>query len=462
MEAEGRSFASLFPLDDTIVAIATPLGRSAIGVVRISGAAAVKVARTLLGGAALEPRRATICRVAVEGVSGGATAGDEAVAVFFPAPRSYTGEDVVEISTHGNPLILKGVVQRAIAAGARLARRGEFTLRAVIRGKRALVQAEAIADLIDASTPAQARLAFDQLHGTLSARLAAVDADVFDLIAKLEASLDFPDEGYHFLQEDEAATVLTRVLGAIEALLGDAARGRLLREGATVAIVGRPNVGKSSLFNALVGGDRAIVSEIPGTTRDLVTERVDVRGLCVTLVDTAGVRESSEPVEQEGVRRTARARETADLVIVVLDASRGLTGNDEALLHETGDDRRVVVWNKCDVRAGPDDPALAGNCRVSATAGTGMDDLRDAIAVALTDAEPDREAPAIANVRHIAELEGVRDALLRARALAAERAPEEFVLRDLHTARAHFDGLFGARTSTDVLARIFDRFCIGK
>ena len=452
----------MLPLDDTIVAIATPLGRSAIGVVRISGAAAVKVARTLLGGAALEPRRATICRVAIEGVSGGTTAGDEAVAVFFPAPRSYTGEDVVEISTHGNPLILKGVVQRAIAAGARLARRGEFTLRAVMRGKRALVQAEAIADLIDASTPAQARLAFDQLHGTLSARLAAIDADVFDLIAKLEASLDFPDEGYHFLQEDEAATVLTRVLGAIEALLGDAARGRLLREGATVAIVGRPNVGKSSLFNALVGGDRAIVSEIPGTTRDLVTERVDVRGLCVTLVDTAGVRESSEPVEQEGVRRTTRARETADLVIVVLDASRGLTGNDEALLHETGDDRRVVVWNKCDVRAGPDDPALAGNCRVSATAGTGMDDLRDAIAVALTDAEPDREAPAIANVRHIAELEGVRGALLRARALAAERAPEEFVLRDLHTARAHFDSLFGARTSADVLARIFDRFCIGK
>ena len=183
---------------------------------------------------------------------------------------------------------------------------------------------------------------------------------MFDLIAKLEASLDFPDEGYHFLQEDEAAAVLTRVLGAIEALLGDAARGRLLREGATVAIVGRPNVGKSSLFNALVGGDRAIVSETPGTTRDLVTERVDVRGLCVTLVDTAGVRESSEPVEQEGVRRTARARETADLVIVVLDASRGLTGNDEALLRETGDDRRVVVWNKCDVRAGPDDPALGG------------------------------------------------------------------------------------------------------
>jgi tRNA modification GTPase len=451
----------VLPPDDTIVAIATPLGRSAIGVVRLSGAAALEVARTLLGGVALQPRRATICRVAVEGISVGASAGDEAVAVFFPGPRSYTGEDVVEISTHGNPLILTGVVQRAIAAGARLARRGEFTLRGVMRGKRPLVQAEAIADVIDASTPAQARLAFDQLHGTLSARLSAIDADLFDLIAKLEASLDFPDEGYHFLENGEAAAVLTRLLGAIEVLLGDAARGRLLREGATVAIVGRPNVGKSSLFNALVGGDRAIVSELPGTTRDLVTERVDVAGLCVTLVDTAGVRESQEPVEQEGVRRTTRARETADLVIVVLDASHGLTRDDEALLHDTTGVRRVVAWNKCDVLAGATTPAMAG-CQVSATAGTGIDGLRAAVARELMDAEPDRDAPAIANVRHIAEVAGVRQALLRARALAAERAPEEFVLRDLHTARAHFDGLFGARTSADVLARIFDRFCVGK
>jgi tRNA modification GTPase len=449
----------VLPPDDTIVAIATPPGRSAIGVVRVSGPAAVDVARAILQGAVLGPRRATCCRVKVQGV--GSDACDEAVAVWFPAPRSYTGEDVVEISAHGNPLLLNGIVQAAMAAGARLARRGEFTLRAVMNGKRELVQAEAVADLIEASTPAQARLAFDQLHGTLSARLAAIDADVFDLIAKLEASLDFPDEGYHFLAGDEAAATLDSLLERIDTLLADAMRGRLVREGATVAIVGRPNVGKSSLFNALVGGDRAIVTDVPGTTRDLLTERVEISGLCVTLVDTAGMRDSIEPVEQEGVRRGARARETADLVVVVLDATRGLTSEDETLLRDTAEDRRVVVWNKSDLLEHAAPAGVAG-CVVSAKEGTGLDAVRDGIGRVLLDRIPDRDSPALANVRHIGQLEGVRAALQRARQLTAGRAPEEFVLRDLHTARARFDELFGARTSADVLARIFDRFCIGK
>ncbi len=452
----------MLPPDDTIVAIATPLGRSAIGVVRVSGRSAVDVAAAILNGARLRPRRATCCRVKVEGVHTDTDGGDEAVVVWFPAPRSYTGEDVVEISAHGNPMLLNGIVQSAMAAGARLARRGEFTLRAVMNGKRELVQAEAVADLIEASTPSQARLAFDQLHGTLSSRLAAIDADVFDLIAKLEASLDFPDEGYHFLADDEGAAILNRLLERVDTLLTDASRGRLVREGATVAIVGRPNVGKSSLFNALVGGDRAIVTDVPGTTRDLLTERVDIGGLCVTLVDTAGVRDSTEPVEQEGVRRGARARETADLVVVVLDATRGLTSEDETLLRDTGEDRCVVVWNKCDLIERAETPFDVAGCRVSATKGSGLDDVRDGIARALVHHTSDRDSPALANVRHIAQLEAVRAALLRARQLISDRAPEEFVLRDLHTARSSFDELFGARTSADVLERIFDRFCIGK
>jgi tRNA modification GTPase len=452
----------VLPPDDTIVAIATPLGRSALGVVRLSGPRALELARSLLGDIHLEPRRATFCRVSVAANDGSsARSRDEAVAVFFPAPRSFTGEDVVEISTHGNPLILEGVIAMAIAGGARLARRGEFSLRSVMHGKRELVQAEAIADAIEASTPAQVRLAFDQLHGTLSARLAAIDASVFDLIAKLEASLDFPDEGYHFLEQTEAAVVLARILEEIAVLLGDAARGRLLREGATVAIAGRPNVGKSSLFNALVGGDRAIVTAVPGTTRDLLTERVDIGGLCVTLVDTAGVRESVEPVEREGVRRGARARETADLVIVVLDASAGVTTEDEPLLRATGGNRRVVAWNKCDLLRDASWPNAEGHY-VSALARTGLEELRTGIVHALLGLESRTDAPAISNVRHVAQLEAVRSALIRARERVLERAPEEFALRDLHTARAAFDELFGARSSDDVLARIFDRFCIGK
>jgi tRNA modification GTPase len=452
----------VLPPDDTIVAIATPLGRSAIGVVRLSGRTALDVAGAILGGAVLEPRRATFCHVAVRGVDDASGGGDEAVAVWFPAPHSYTGEDVVEISAHGNPLILRGMVQSAIAAGARLARRGEFTLRSVMNGKRALVQAEAIADLIDAATPAQARLAFDQLHGTLSTRLAAIDTEVFDLIAKLEASLDFPDEGYHFLAEGEAAAALAAVVAAVDALLGDAARGRLVREGATVAIVGRPNVGKSSLFNALVGGDRAIVTDLPGTTRDLLTERVDVEGLCVTLVDTAGARDAREPVEREGVRRATRARETADLVVLVLDAAAGLAADDEALLRDTREVKRVVVWNKCDLVERASVPAAVPGLLVSATRGSGLDDVRRGVAHALLETELKGDTPAISNARHIAQLGGVRQALVRARGLVEQHVPEEFVLRDLHTARRLFDELFGARTSADVLARIFDRFCIGK
>jgi tRNA modification GTPase len=447
----------LLPPDDTIVAIATPLGRSAIGVIRLSGPSARLVSQQLLG-LNLEPRRATFCRIA-EGA--GATS-DEAVAVFFPGPKSYTGEDVVEISTHGNPLILEGVVKRALAAGARLARRGEFTLRSVMHGKRELIQAEAVADLIEASTPAQARMAFDQLHGTLSRRLATIDAAVFDLIAKLEASLDFPDEGYHFLENGEAAAVLGRLMDAVEAVLGVAARGRLLREGATVTVAGRPNVGKSSLFNRIVGGDRAIVTEIPGTTRDLVTERVEVGGLCITLVDTAGLRDSVEPVELEGLRRGARARESADLVVVVLDASAGLTPQDERLLRETGGQPRVVVWNKCDIARDTPSQFDVAVWRVSAVTGTGLDELRRGIAEALMGNEPGRDAPALSNIRHVAQLKRVRQALQCAHARVVEHAPEEIVLRDLHTARAAFDELFGARTPEDVLQRIFDRFCIGK
>jgi len=277
----------VFAPDDTIVAVATPPGRGAIGVVRLSGPRTQHILRELLTGAAAAPRVARVARVLVLD-AGGRESSDDAVALFFAAPQSYTGEDVAEISAHGNPLLLEGIVRAAMRAGARLAEPGEFTLRAFLNGKRDLPQAEAVADLIDAATPAQARAAADQLHGTLTARIGAIDAELFDLLARLEASLDFPDEGYHFVEPAAIVGTLDGIIGRIDTLLADAARGRMLREGVTVVIAGRPNVGKSSLFNALLGTDRAIVTDVPGTTRDLVAERVDIGGLAVTLVDTAG------------------------------------------------------------------------------------------------------------------------------------------------------------------------------
>jgi len=455
----------MFAPDDTIVAVATASGRAGIGVVRVSGGLAVDVARALLAiRAELQPRVATFARLRTDGdVPAGP--GDEVVATWFAAPHSYTGQHVVEISAHGSPVVLESIVRRAIAAGARLARPGEFTLRAFLAGKRDLIQAEAVADLVNAATPLQAQVAFDQLEGTLTRRIAAIDAGLFELIARLEASLDFPDEGYHFIEASSVASQVNVIVRQIDDLLGDAARGRMIREGATVVIAGRTNVGKSSLFNALVGSDRAIVTDIPGTTRDLITERMDIEGLLITLVDTAGSRVTHDVVEREGVSRGSLAREVADLCLVVLDGATPLSDEDRAVLRDTGALRRLVVVNKSDVGRRPqtvegDEPAV----HVSARTGEGLDALRAAIATTLSGGrEQLRETAAISNVRHVALLQDARRHLVAAAEASGEfAAPEEFVLSDLQAARTCLDDVVGTRTSEDVLHHIFDRFCIGK
>ena len=333
----------MFSTDDTIVAVATPPGRGGIGVVRISGPDAARIASALSGRASFEPRRATL--TAIHGADGAAI--DRAIATCFPAPHSYTGEDVVEISAHGSPVVLRAIVAAAQTAGARLARPGEFTLRAYLQGRITLIEAEAVADLVDAATPLQARVAFDQLEGTLTSRLRDVDASLLDVIARLEASLDFPDEGYHFISTGETTRELDGILHAIDTLLADAARGRIIREGLTVAIVGRPNAGKSSLFNALAGASRAIVTEVPGTTRDLISERIEIAGVPVTLVDTAGLRARPEnAIEEEGISRARTAAEAADVLIVVIDRSQPLTPDDRAALETTRTARRLIVASK--------------------------------------------------------------------------------------------------------------------
>jgi tRNA modification GTPase len=450
----------VFDTDDTIVALATPRGRGGIGVVRASGPRALEIAAALLPAAPrLEPRRATVAQA----VDAHGRPIDEVVATSFPAPHSYTGQHVVELSAHGNPLLLDRIVAAALASGARLAEPGEFTLRAFLHGRIDLAQAEAVADLVDAVTPAQARAAFDQLEGTLTRAIASVDAPLFDLIARLEASVDFPDEGYHFITPDDAASEARAITGSLAALIARGREGRLIREGAHVVLAGRPNSGKSSLFNALAGADRAIVTDVPGTTRDLVTEVVDIEGLAVTLVDTAGLRETADAVESEGVGRAERAAKTADCVVLVIDGSVSPADDDRALLQATASRPRVIAVNKTDLPIAPGhQPYSEDVVFVSARSFAGIPELRARIASELSGGESLRDAPAVTNQRHLALLARAHESLSRGADALRDRAPEELALADLQDARGVLDEIVGRRTSDDVLAKIFASFCIGK
>jgi tRNA modification GTPase len=450
----------MFSSDDTIVAIATPSGRGGIGVVRISGPSATDIAvQVLTRRQALAPREATLTRVRANG-EGSRRASDHAIVTWFPAPHSYTGEHVVEISTHGSPVVLRGLLGSLVAAGARLARPGEFTFRAFLNSRIDLAQAEAVADLIDAATPLQAEMAFDQLEGTLSARIDALDRKLLDLIARLEASLDFPEEGFHFIEPREVVTRLSDVIDDLNAVLSHEARGRLIREGATVVIAGRVNAGKSSLFNALIGQERAIVTDVPGTTRDFLTETIDLDGLAITLVDTAGARETNDKVEREGVARARRARDSADLVLVVIDSAEELTEDDRRLIDSDGGYARLVVASKCDREPKWE---MTEAIRVSTTRGEGLDDLRCAMLRSLTGQEGVRDPAAISNLRHVMLLKEARTALTHAcTAINDTGAPEEFVVADLHRARMSFGEVVGVSSSEETLDYIFRHFCIGK
>lgn len=487
----------------TIVALATPAGRGAIAVVRLSGPDAWRIAASLLDTREpFEPRRALVSGVRT---AGGATI-DQAVVLPFAAPASYTGEDAVELSLHGSMAVASQVVRAAVAAGAVLAGPGEFTLRAFLNGRLDLAQAEAVRDLVDAATPLQARVAFDQLTGSLSGRIAAIEQELFSLSARLEASIDFPDEGYRFLDTGELQGSLERARGAVERLLATAAGGRVIREGARVAIAGRPNVGKSSLFNRLVGMERAIVHERPGTTRDLLTETVSLGGLRLTLADTAGMRESDNLVEREGVARASRAHAAADLVLLVLDRSEPLTADDRELLARYGGKRAagdessgatagrdngperaadgpsrvapprcLVVVNKADLPAAWEaeralhELAVAGDSawfQVSCRDGSGVADLSVAIERALLpgDLLAAADDVVVSHDRHVARLEEARSALAEAADQLARdpHTPEEVVLSDLRRAREALEAVTGKRASDALLQEIFSSFCIGK
>ena len=453
----------MFSTSDTIAAIATPAGRGGIGIVRASGPDAHAIALAVLGRLEpLEPRRATFGRVRVR--AAGVAIGDEVVATFFPAPRSYTREDVVEVSGHGSPVVLGAILEGMLEQGARLARPGEFTFRAYINGRLELSQAEAVADLIDAVTPLQARVAFDQLEGSLATAIAAVERRLFELIARLEASLDFPEEGYHFIEPHDAARDVRDIARVVRELIARAGEGRVIREGARVVIAGRANVGKSSLFNRLIDAERAIVTSVAGTTRDLVSETVSVDGVPVLLVDTAGVRATRDEVEAEGVRRAEAAAGAATLLLLVLDRSVPLTIDDERLLGPSTGAARIVVANKADRPPAWSEEAFAA-VPTSATTGEGIGDLRRRVTAALGREAQTDEPPRVTNTRHARLLREADGALSRAEALLAApggAAAEELVLVELHEARSAFDEIAGRRTPDDVLEHIFSRFCVGK
>lgn len=460
----------MFSTDDTIVAVATPPGHGGIGVVRLSGPEARRIAEGLMSPPrALAPRHATFTRIR-SAPSPAPSAQrraplDQAVFTWFEAPHSYTGEDVVEISAHGSPVVLRRVVELALRDGGRLAEPGEFTLRAYLNGRMDLVQAEAVADLVNAVTPLQARAAMDQLEGTLTMAVREADALLFDLAARLEASLDFPEEGFHFVTRDQAEGELARVRDVLDALARDGRAGRVVREGSTVVIIGLPNSGKSSLFNALVGASRAIVTDIAGTTRDLVTERVDLAGLPITFVDTAGLRDVGDRVEAEGVQRARDAQAVAALRLALVDGSAPLEAAALGLLDHL-EPPSVVVVTKSDLPAAWDRSALGVDHEqaldVSVRTGQGMDALRDRIVSGLTAKEELRDAPAITNIRHLTLVADAQAAVGRAGEALQQGASEELVLAELGAARRALEEIAGRRAPDDLLEHIFSKFCIGK
>jgi tRNA modification GTPase len=451
-------------LDDTIVALATPPGRGGIGVVRLSGPDARAIAAPLLR---LKHELAAGRAVFGELIEPGTDEKiDEVVATYFVRPHSYTTDDVVEISTHGSPVVLRHVVELCLARGARLAEPGEFTLRAFLNGRLDLTQAEAVRDLIEAQTLYQAKVAAQQLEGALSRRLAPIKEELVQLIALLEAGVDFAEDDVAILPASRILEHIARVRAPLEQLLASFAYGKAVHEGMTLAIVGRPNVGKSSLFNRLVERERAIVTATPGTTRDLVSETVSLGGIPVKLVDTAGIREAFDEAESIGVKKSYEALADADLVLVVLDASqpRGRVADDEddRLLAAARERQHVVVHNKIDLapcgsRLGPQQNGIVAT---SATTGEGVPALREAILKHVTGSPA--EAGFLTNVRHEALVREALAALAAATQAANKNVPHEMLLLDLYSALRPLDAITGATTADDILNRIFSQFCIGK
>jgi tRNA modification GTPase len=456
-------------LDDTIVAVSTPPGRGGIGVVRLAGEQAIAIARQLLRTSAgkeveFHAGRAVFALV-IDADSGERI--DEAIVTYFQAPHSYTGEDIVEISAHGSPVILRYVVEQAMNRGARLAEPGEFTMRAFLNGRIDLTQAEAVRDLIDSQTLFQAKAAAQQLNGALSKRVQPIKADLMNLIATLEAGVDFAEDDVAVLPDEEIIGRIDPIVESLEKLSQSIAYGKLVHQGVTLAIVGRPNVGKSSLFNRLVERDHAIVTATPGTTRDLVSETVSLGGIPVKLIDTAGLRESQDEAEKIGIEKSYTALADADIVLVVSDASAP-NFQEQNLWDRTliQDSRAIYVQNKIDLLSQTPASMKEDNkqvhVRTSALRGEGIKELRAHIIQMLSGESSQQEPGFLTNER---QSHATRDALIAmktARTAVHDRLPHEVLLLDLYAGLKALDSLTGQTSTDDILQLIFAGFCIGK
>jgi tRNA modification GTPase len=445
------------PRADTIAAVSTAPGRAGIGVVRVSGPAVRAITAGILGQTP-EPRAATLCDF--RDAAGGTL--DRGLALFFPAPHSYTGEDVLELHGHGGPAVLHLVLGRCIDLGARPAQPGEFTRRAFLNDKLDLAQAESVADLIDASSEAAARGAMRSLAGEFSARISRLVGALIELRAVVEATLDFPDEEIDFLERGDANMRLERLRAELREVQLAAEQGRILREGARCVLIGQPNVGKSSLLNRLAGDEVAIVTEVPGTTRDPLRHELVIDGVPVHVIDTAGLRESVEPVEKIGIQRAWREIGQADVALLVVDVTRGIADADLTILAKLPEKvKKIFIFNKIDLAGEPPSAREVDGrleTRVSAKSGAGMDMLRACILQAVG-WRPAEEAQFMARERHLRALQQADAAL--ARAASQARAIELFA-EELRLAQQSLGEITGQFSADDLLGEIFSRFCIGK
>jgi len=455
-------------LGDTIAAISTPLGEGGLAVVRISGPQALAVADRCfepIGKASTIPSRAPSHTVHYGRIVLNDRVVDQVLLAVFRAPRSFTREDTVEISCHGGPLPAKLVLDAALAAGARLAEPGEFTRRAFLNGRLDLAQAEAVADIIHSKTELALAVANEQLAGRLSKRIDQLRSDLVNAMSHIEAHIDFPDED---IAPETREELLVRIGHAIESmrdLLRTAAEGKVLRHGVRAAIIGRPNVGKSSLLNSLLGHDRAIISPVPGTTRDTITETANIRGLPVTLIDTAGLRQTADSIESEGVQRSRAAARSADFILQVLDSSQPLTAEDEIYLAEFADRKRVLVFNKADLPAqlelapAPDAPRV----RVSCLTGEGIEQLKDAIKdVIWAGSNSAAGTEIMINSRHESAIKRAIEAASNAAESLRCDIGIELTAMDLRIAIDALGEVVGKNFTDDLLDAIFSQFCIGK